>query len=88
MVTVVDTTAPSLGQPADITYEYGSLGHSIVWTISDLYPGDYSILQDGVVVESDSWEGKARVRWVRPGEEYGRSSRAVSSSCCTAAPRL
>ena len=55
LITISDTTAPSLGQPTDIIYEYGSTGNSIIWSISDLYPDDYRITRDGVLVQSTNW---------------------------------
>jgi hypothetical protein len=54
-VTVTDTTSPSLGNPLDINYELGSRGHSIVWSVADLYPGSYNISQDGIPIEIDVW---------------------------------
>jgi len=55
LVTVIDSISPSIGHPVDIVYEYGSEGHSIVWSASDLYPDDYTIQRNGVFLDSDSW---------------------------------
>ncbi len=56
IVTIVDTTAPSLGHPADISYEYGSTGNTIVWTVSDLYPNNYTVTRDDTLIEWDTWD--------------------------------
>ncbi|MHA2159669.1 MAG: DUF2341 domain-containing protein, partial [Candidatus Thorarchaeota archaeon] len=55
MVTVTDTTSPSLGNPSNINYELGSRGHTIVWSAADLYPSAYVITQDGIPIEGDVW---------------------------------
>jgi hypothetical protein len=55
IVTVVDLTSPSLGHPADAVYEYGTTGHAIVWSVSDLYPGEYAVTRDASLIEADSW---------------------------------
>ncbi|MFW9918617.1 MAG: hypothetical protein ACFFED_03390 [Candidatus Thorarchaeota archaeon] len=54
-VTVLDTTEPTLGHPLDIIYEYGTTGHSIIWTSSDIYPDEYTIYIDGSPNPSISW---------------------------------
>jgi len=54
-VTVTDHTSPSLGNPPDAIYEYGSTGHTIVWTASDLYPGNYTIIRDSTILDVDEW---------------------------------
>ena len=48
IITVVDTTAPTVSSPADIAYELGSSGHYITWTIDDFAPDSYRITTDGV----------------------------------------
>lgn len=55
LVTVKDSAGPSLGHPKDITYEYGTTGHAIIWSVSDLYPDEYTIYKDEVPIESDKW---------------------------------
>jgi hypothetical protein len=54
-VSVVDSTAPSLGHPSDRTVQYGSAIGPIQWSVSDLYPGNYTLAIDGFVVTGDSW---------------------------------
>jgi len=55
IVTVVDTTAPSLDSPPDITYEVGTTGHQVVWTAADHHPGSHTIYRNGTVVASGNW---------------------------------
>ncbi len=55
IIRVSDTTSPTLGHPIDITYEYGTTGHSIIWTVSDIYPSTYTVFRNGTQTESDSW---------------------------------
>ncbi|TFH03516.1 MAG: DUF2341 domain-containing protein, partial [Candidatus Thorarchaeota archaeon] len=55
IVTVMDLTIPSLGHPSDVVYEYGTTGHAIIWSVSDLYPDVYAITQDVSVVANDFW---------------------------------
>jgi hypothetical protein len=55
IITVTDSTNPSLGHPVDVIYEYGTTGHSIVWSVSDLYPDEYVIYREGISIMSDAW---------------------------------
>jgi hypothetical protein len=55
IVSVFDLTSPSLGHPADAVYEYGTTGHTIVWSVSDLYPGEYAVTRDVSLIEMESW---------------------------------
>ncbi|MFW9845022.1 MAG: hypothetical protein ACFFEV_10635, partial [Candidatus Thorarchaeota archaeon] len=55
IVTVIDSEDPSLGHPIDITYEFGTVGHTIIWSVSDLYPDEYIIYKDGAYLEDGSW---------------------------------
>jgi len=54
-VTVIDSTSPSLGHPLDIIYEFGTTGHEIIWSSSDLYPNEYTIYLDEVYFAGDTW---------------------------------
>ncbi len=54
-VSVVDSTAPSLGHPSDRTAEYGSTVGPIQWSVSDLYPGNYTLFIDGIFSTANSW---------------------------------
>jgi hypothetical protein len=55
VITVVDTTAPAINSPIDISYEIGTTGNTVEWTASDLLQATYSLYIDGVLIESDAW---------------------------------
>ncbi|MEM4735626.1 MAG: NosD domain-containing protein [Candidatus Thorarchaeota archaeon] len=57
LVTVVDTTAPTIDSPDDLQYELGTTGHSIRWNPSDLNPERYEVYRDGLLVDSGVWDG-------------------------------
>ncbi|MHA2024929.1 MAG: hypothetical protein ACW98U_03415 [Candidatus Thorarchaeota archaeon] len=48
---------PSIDHPADVEYEEGATGNSIVWTPSSHTPWNYVIKRDSVTVESGGWNG-------------------------------
>ncbi|MFX1603047.1 MAG: hypothetical protein ACFFCK_06130 [Promethearchaeota archaeon] len=50
-----DTTAPTLGHPADINYFVGQTGNSITWSPSDDHPSSYQVLLDNTVLTSGDW---------------------------------
>ncbi len=54
-----DTTDPTIDQPADITYEEGSTGHSITWNPSDANPLSYTVTRDGTFVDGGPWSGSS-----------------------------
>ncbi|MHA2031572.1 MAG: hypothetical protein ACW99Q_19520, partial [Candidatus Kariarchaeaceae archaeon] len=55
-VTVLDTTLPIIDSPDDIYYSEGNNGNTIVWTVSDLYPGVYNVTKDGAIYNAtNSW---------------------------------
>ncbi|MCH8906174.1 MAG: hypothetical protein IH840_03710 [Candidatus Heimdallarchaeota archaeon] len=54
-ITVVDTIAPTVSFPADITYIEGTTGNIITWTPSDPKPSIYIVTQDGTQYKSGSW---------------------------------
>ena len=55
IVTVIDSIVPSVTNPTDITYELGSTGHTIIWTIGDVNPDMFTITSNGVTLETVSW---------------------------------
>ncbi len=59
VVTVIDTTAPVLDSPSDLSYVAGATGQSITWTGTELYPSTFEILGNGTVVDSGTWDGSA-----------------------------
>ncbi|MBD3408222.1 MAG: hypothetical protein GF411_19020 [Candidatus Lokiarchaeota archaeon] len=59
MVIVISSNPPSIDSPADSSYECGTTGNEIIWTPNDLQPDSYIILQNGITVESDTWDGSS-----------------------------
>ena len=59
MITVVDTTSPTIDHPADIDYNEFTTGHSITWSPDDLNPESYIIYLDGVIEDSDDWSSSS-----------------------------
>lgn len=51
-----DITPPTIVPPEDVEYEYGSIGNTLTWVISDEYPNNYEIFIDGVSFESEVWK--------------------------------
>lgn len=58
LLTVNATSTPLINQPADLLFEEGAVGESIVWIVSDLYPFRYEILIDGVLNRTGEWDGE------------------------------
>ncbi len=54
---VTDRTPPSLTPLNDVSFEFGTKGHSLTWICSDLFPSSFSITQNGTVVDSGLWNG-------------------------------
>jgi len=61
MVTVQDVTTPVLSEAADLTYVEGTSGHTIEWTASDRNPHSWSLLRDGVEINSGAWNEREGV---------------------------
>jgi len=57
LVTVIDTTNPTLDNPDDIQYECGSTGNDIIWSPLDLKPDSYEIYRNGIMIDSGNWDG-------------------------------
>lgn len=53
---IEDGVPPILSHPNDVTYEFGTTGHSILWHATDEYPNTYQIEVNGTIVESGVWE--------------------------------
>ncbi|MHA1770590.1 MAG: right-handed parallel beta-helix repeat-containing protein [Candidatus Thorarchaeota archaeon] len=54
---ILDSTDPSLDSPEDFTIYYGSIGNTIVWTPTDLYPESYTVALNGTTIASGDWSG-------------------------------
>lgn len=59
LVTVIDTTNPTINHPLDIEFMEGSTGNNITWIPYDLHPGTYEIRRNGTLVQSGSWTGSS-----------------------------
>lgn len=59
--TVLDTTAPTIDSPPDLTFEEGPTGRTITWNPSDAHLEGYNITRDEKLVETDAgiWDGSA-----------------------------
>jgi len=49
--------APTIGNPADLSFENGSMGETITWNVTDPDPKNYSVTRDGDDYEEGSWDG-------------------------------
>lgn len=54
---VVDTTAPIFDSTPDISYIVGTVGNSLEWSATELYPDQYEVWVDGVLDSSGIWNG-------------------------------
>jgi len=54
---VTDRTSPSLTPLDDVSFEFGTTGHYLAWSCSDLFPESYSISRNGNVLDSGLWNG-------------------------------
>lgn len=50
-----DVTAPVISALADITYEEGTSGHWLNWTVTDANPNEFNISKDGMVLFGRDW---------------------------------
>ncbi|MBN2230182.1 MAG: right-handed parallel beta-helix repeat-containing protein [Candidatus Thorarchaeota archaeon] len=55
IVNVIDTTLPTVSDEADLSFESGTSGNWINWSIFDLYPENYQILHNGTTSDPTSW---------------------------------
>ncbi|MHA1929846.1 MAG: DUF2341 domain-containing protein [Candidatus Thorarchaeota archaeon] len=58
-VEVYDETSPILDSPADIYFDEGDPGYSIIWDPSDLHPTSYEIFRDAVFVRTGAWNSSS-----------------------------
>ncbi len=58
-VTVVDTIAPAMNSPPDLTFTEGTSGHFILWYPTDLDPATFQYYLDGTEQEEREWTGFA-----------------------------
>ncbi|MCY3411015.1 MAG: BspA family leucine-rich repeat surface protein [Candidatus Heimdallarchaeota archaeon] len=55
VIIVTPSTLPDLYTLPDYSYENGTLGHVLTWTVGDQYPYNYTITKDGSPVDSGTW---------------------------------
>jgi hypothetical protein len=55
VVTVVNDIPKFVSKPADKSYEIGSTGNTISWTITDLNPDTYLLYRNSVLIASGPW---------------------------------
>ncbi len=55
----IDTQAPILNNPSDISYIVGTTGNSITWSPTDDHPLSFMVTRDGTEIDSDTWNGEA-----------------------------
>ena len=60
-VTVSDLPLFAAPYPGNITYEWGTTGHNMVWNATDMFPDVYYIYQDGVQVDTNTWTNASTV---------------------------
>ncbi|MHA1927515.1 MAG: phospholipase D-like domain-containing protein [Candidatus Thorarchaeota archaeon] len=57
IVTVVDTTNPSINSPIDVQYELGSAASPLVWLVFDWAPANYTVTWNGTDFTYHNWSG-------------------------------
>jgi hypothetical protein len=55
MVTVPDNIPPEISNPDDLSYEIGTSGNQIEWTVGDVNPGTYNVTLDGTLYTEGTW---------------------------------
>ncbi len=71
-VTVEDTIAPVFdGFPNDVTYEIGSTGYQLAWSVTDLSSGNYVIYLNGTQVASGQWTSGTPITITVDGLDLG-----------------
>ncbi len=46
---------PSISGPNDFTFNYGDSGYSILWSVSDPEPSNYTVYQNGTIFAEGTW---------------------------------
>ena len=73
---ISDTTAPLLVRlPSDFTYEFNSIGNTIIWNVTDSDPTSYSITKDGTsIVTLATWNSGELIILSIDGNSVGNYS--------------
>jgi parallel beta-helix repeat protein len=54
---ILDDVNPIVDSPADITYEVGTTGNVIVWSVSDDYPATFIVFTNDSTIAQGDWAG-------------------------------
>ncbi|MHA1908608.1 MAG: hypothetical protein ACW98Y_15005 [Candidatus Thorarchaeota archaeon] len=58
IVSVIDSTSPTISSPNDISFDEGTTGHVVTWTADDYNPESFIVHIDGDTrIASGSWDG-------------------------------
>lgn len=58
---IFDLSFPSITRPSDFSFELGSTGNIISWTVSDLDPDSYVLYQDGLQIKEGTWMSDVQI---------------------------
>jgi len=53
---LVDSAAPEVDHPENITYEFGQTGNTVAWNADDRFPLGYSIDRNGIQLYNAMWD--------------------------------
>ncbi|MFX0124722.1 MAG: DUF2341 domain-containing protein [Candidatus Hodarchaeota archaeon] len=48
-------SVPSITGPNDFSIFHGDTGYSILWSVTDLFPANYSVYRNGTIYDTGSW---------------------------------
>ena len=55
LITVIDTTVPTISSIPQVNVEHGSTGNTITWQFSDSHPNNYTITRNAELLETGFW---------------------------------
>jgi parallel beta-helix repeat protein len=61
---LLDTITPSMNNPSDMEYEFGTTGHNISWHPRDENPQSFEVYQNGSLIRSGTWNGSNIIIYV------------------------
>jgi len=56
-ILVEDTLAPTIDEPEDNEYHYGTTGQNITWAPRDSNPDYYIVTRNGDIIANETWDG-------------------------------
>ena len=69
--------APTVTGPGKITYELGTAGHFIFWSISGTYPDTFTIMRNGLILTTGRWISGISINWNIDGLAHGTYTYAL-----------